>query len=78
MSDSEERHDLLVRLQIPAGHYCYEVVKHDEKTGIRHLRYCPFWYGFRPEGGCMIYGWDAALGDACKACGWLQPDEPIF
>ncbi len=81
MSEAQRNEDPLdrfVRLRIPEGHYCYEVVESDPNQRWRKLRYCPFWYGFRPDGGCMIFGWDAALGDACKACGWREPDEPIF
>lgn len=64
------------KIGIPKGHYCYTVISHTDH--IRVVKYCPFWYGSRPNGGCLVYGWDAALGDACKACGWLQPEEPIF
>ena len=65
---------------VPEGHYCYKVIDviwdETSKYIIGHkLQYCPFWYGSRPDGGCMVYGWDAALGDACKSCGWLEPDE---
>ncbi len=73
------------KIGIPEGHYCYEIVApiHREspygKFVVGHkVKYCPFWYGFRPDGGCMICGWDAALGDAIKSCGFLEPDEPIF
>jgi len=57
--------------RIPKGGYCYELITHiqTDKGFIRKVKYCPFWYGSRPDGGCMLYGWDPALGDACKACG---------
>ena len=69
------------KLKIPEGHYCYEVVSTkigDNGIPVRYVRYCPFWFGTRPNGGCLIFGWEPALGDACKSCGWLEPDEPIF
>ena len=62
---------------IPKGEYCYQVLKTpfwDISMPTRYLKWCPFWYGRRPDGGCMIYGWDAGLGDACKACDWLRED----
>lgn len=55
---------------IPFGEYCYEVDPEDQT-----IRFCPFWYGIRPDGGCMLYGWDPGLGDACKACGTNVGDE---
>jgi len=78
--------DRFIKLQIPEGHYCYEVLepiykmsKDGTKFVYGHkIRYCPYWYGFRPDGGCMIFGKDPALGDACKACGWREPDTDIF
>jgi len=72
-----------LKMGIPVGDYCYEVLGPIYKTSPdgsqfvygHKIRYCPFWYGTRPDGGCIMYGWDAGLGDACKSCGLLEELE---
>lgn len=71
MKNHEQR---LIKMGIPEGDYCYTILSINEKTGSMRVKYCPFWYGKRPDGGCLIFGWDAGLGDACKSCGWLYDD----
>lgn len=69
-----DRDAYLAKIGIPSGDYCYDVVEYTHDGRWKKIRHCPFWYGFRPNGGCLIHGWDVALGDACKSCGWREDD----
>ena len=63
-----------VRERIPEGGYCHKVSKIMTPGGqVIRLYYCPFYYGVRPNGGCMLYGSNPFLEDAIKVCGIKKP-----
>lgn len=63
-----------IKVLVPVGGYCHAVQKNMSPGGQQiKIRYCPFWYGERPGGACLLYGKNAYLEDAIKVCRTNKP-----
>ncbi len=71
----EIKHNRIIE-RIPTGGYCHTTIRQMQPEGLQlHLDYCPFWYGYRPDGGCVLYGRNTWSEDAIKIC-TIKPFNP--
>ena len=60
--------------------YCYTGIRFDDKTGIYHIKTCPYWKRMFGRVVCLylLYIGDELLEDQCKICGISEYNEEDY